>query len=177
MEALSADREDATFSMNTRYVRGAWQSMGNLPSACLQQTRWSLSRNQRTRQSAQAICQLTRTTPSTRRESFRLKDISSEQEPTCEVVKLHLEACEILAEDPDFPFSRTHPWIGAIISGQRVGGHFDRTERKLGVFTAIQGIRTRARHHRQSPLTVHEVGRVPLTRTGSLAQCPTAGIG
>ena len=33
-----------------------------------------------------------------------MPDISTEQKPTREVMKLHLEACEILAEDPDSPF-------------------------------------------------------------------------
>ena len=59
-----------------------------------------------------------------------MQDIPTEQKPTREVVKLHFEACEILAEDPDFPFltdtsmNRGHH----LHRLQRVGGHFDRTE-------------------------------------------------
>ena len=61
-----------------------------------------------------------------------------EQEPTREVMKLHFEACEILAEDPDSSFltdtsiDRCH----RLHRLQWVGGHFHRAEGNapLGVF-------------------------------------------
>ena len=64
-----------------------------------------------------------------------MRDISPEQKPTREVMKLHLEACEILAEDPDSLFltdtsmHRCH----RLDRLQGVGWHLHRAERNASL--------------------------------------------